>query len=90
MIRLDCIPADWWLSISRNASRTWWATNGNGMLSFTRSNTPLRLAGAHLRAVGSYTVLGPITLPAGEWSFSFAVDENQDGIYDGSFGTRVN
>jgi hypothetical protein len=49
------------------------------------SATPIRFAGATLRTVNGYTVLGPRTMPAAQWEFGFAVDDDRDGIYDASF-----
>ena len=88
---LDGDQADWWLYAERNGSPSkWWAQrNSRGGLTWTRSTTPLRLVGGPLRSIAGRRVLGPTTLPRGNWVFHFAVDENKDGVYDGSIADSV-
>lgn len=86
----DGQPADWWIFVERNAVSTWWAEYRQGLKpKWTKTATPIRFAGATLRTVNGYTVLGPRTLPVGDWIFGFAVDGNKNGQYDASFLDKV-
>lgn len=83
---LDGQPADWWVLGGKLTSDPWWAKFRQGQKpKWTKSTTPIRFAGATLRTVNGYTVLGPRTLPGGDWVFVFAVDDNKDGVLDSTF-----
>lgn len=86
----DGEPSDWWIYAERNAASTWWAKYRSGQKpQWTKSSSPIRFAGATLRTVNSYTVLGPRTLPVGDYVFGFAVDCNKDNWYDAPFVDTV-
>lgn len=86
---LDGEYADWWVYAERDASTMWWAKYRSGQKpKWTKIGTPIRFAGATLRTVNGYTVLGPRTLPAGNWVFGFAVDD-KDGTYQGTYADTV-
>lgn len=76
-------PADWWIFCTRNQTATWWYRYNGGIPKWTKSSTPLRCAGVGLRTLNNFTVLGPRTLPVGDYVFSFAVDE-PNGSYEGT------
>lgn len=81
----DGEQADWWVHATKH-TKVWWAEYRKGQKpKWTKSVTPIRFAGAGLRTVSDYTVLGPRTLPSGTWLFSFSVDDNKDNVCDQSF-----
>jgi hypothetical protein len=82
---LEGDPADWWVFVERNSSLTWWAEFViGGKPRWTRSSVPLRFAGFDMIYFGAYTVVGPRTLPPGDYVWFFSVDvrnENPENAF---------
>lgn len=82
---LEGVPVDWWIHVEKDAANTWWSKFRAGLKpKWTKSATPIRFAGAGLRTVYGFTVLGPRTLPVGSYVFTFAIDA-KDEEYKGTF-----
>lgn len=80
----DGVDADWWVVARKVSSGTWWAQFRPGLKpKWTKSTDPIPFAGATMRTVNGYKVLGPPTLPAGTWNFAFALDYKNDK-YEGT------
>ncbi|MDT8363387.1 MAG: hypothetical protein RQ714_01890 [Nitrosomonas sp.] len=75
--------ADYWLRAETPVGLYWL----NEQLEFVRSNQPIRAHGGPLVALDRFPVLNAPAngLPPGEYSVTFAVDNNQDEIFDSSF-----
>lgn len=76
--------ADWWVYVQKDFNNIWWAKYQAGDPKWTKSVTPIRFAGATLRTVNGYTVIGPRTLPAGLYAWIFAVDD-KNGVLEGTY-----
>jgi hypothetical protein len=82
---MDGDPADWWIYVERDNGDEWWAKYRSGLKpKWTKTTVPLRFAGATLRSVNNYTVLGPRTFPTGTFDWHFAVDD-KNGFYEGTY-----
>lgn len=82
---LDGIPADWWVYVERDNGATWWAWHRPGLKpKWTKAAWPRKFAGAALRTVNGYTVLGPRTMPAGVYDWYFAID-GKNSVYEGTY-----
>ncbi len=77
--------ADWWV-YATSPFGTYWYTLNSGWQS---SNTPIRVYGGPLFNLSSYTVLNMSTLPLGDYTFNFAVDDNRDSIQDNTYKDSV-
>jgi hypothetical protein len=85
---LDGIQCDWWVWIQKDFEN-WWCQYNGGNKKWIKNNLfPKRFAGAALRQVNGYRVLGPRTIPAGTWYFRFAIDELDD-TFEGTWVDEV-
>lgn len=82
---LEGMPADWWVFLEHDAMDTWYCRYNKGDPKWSVAPPIVRFGGATLRSVSGFSVLGPRTLPVGHYVFTFAVDDNKDDIYDGTF-----
>lgn len=78
-------PADWWAG-AESPFGFYWFTLHRG---WVRSDTPIRVHGGPLISLSPYTILKVSTLPIGDYTFFFAVDDNIDGIFDGTYVDEV-
>jgi hypothetical protein len=85
---LDGVQHDWWIWIEKGYFNKWWCRYNGGNKNWTKNVTPIRFAGAALQQVNGYKVLGPRTIPAGNYYFRFAIDEKNDE-YEGTFFDEV-
>ena len=69
-------PADWWVAAT-SPFGLYWFTLDKG---WVRSDAPIRVYGGPLFSLSPYTILEISTLPIGDYTFYFAVDDNMDGI----------
>lgn len=76
---LQNTPADWWLWVDTPAGRYWYV-HGAG---WSLSTVPLVASTGNPLNLSNFSVLNS-TLPIGTYSFNFALDNNADGIFDGS------
>jgi len=79
--------ADYWVR-AMTPLGDYWLNSG---LQFIRSDTPVRAHGGPLLAFTGLTILDSVIsgLPAGAYTITFAVDENRDLSFDGSFQNSV-
>jgi len=80
-------PADYWLRAETPVGEYWL----NEQLEFVRSDLPIRAYGGMLISLNRFPVFNiPANgLPLGEYRLTFAVDNNQDGIFDSSFTSGI-
>lgn len=80
-------PADYWLRADTPVGQYWL----NDQLEFIRSDLPIRAHGGPLISLDHFSVLNtPASgLPLGEYRLTFAVDNNQDEIFDSSFSNII-
>lgn len=76
-------PADYWLKADTPVGQYWL----NDQLEFVRSDLPLRAYGGPLISLNRFSVFNAPAngLPLGEYRLTFAIDDNQDGVFDGRF-----
>jgi len=76
-------PADYWLRAETPVGLFWL----NERLEFVRSDQPIQAYGGPLISLDHFPVLNTQAsgLPLGEYRLTFAVDNNQDRIFDSSF-----
>ncbi len=74
--------ADWWVYGVSDSLGTYYYTFDQW---WTRSDMPIRTYGGPLFNLSSYTALKITTLPAGTYTFYFEVDNNMDGVKDGTY-----
>jgi len=72
--------ADWWIFADTPMGRYWWSV-GQGWVA---SDIPVRAYDGGLINFGPFTLLNESTLPVGDYKFSFAFDNNTDGIFNGT------
>ncbi len=77
--------ADWWVVAVSPFGLYWFTLD----LGWVRSDTPIRVYGGPLFNLSSYPILSISTLPVGEYTFSFAVDDNMDGTKDDTYKDSV-
>jgi len=77
----DGEDADWWLAAASSFG-LYWYTLDNG---WVQSNTPIHIYEGPLFNLSPYTVLEMSTLPVGNYTFYFAVDDNMDGLLDATY-----
>ena len=73
--------ADWWVAAT-SPFGLYWFTLDRG---WVRSDTPVRVYGGPLFSLSPYTILKISTLPVGDYTFYFGVDNNMDGILDATY-----
>ena len=80
-------PADYWLRAETPVGLYWL----NERLEFIRSDQPIRAYGGPLITLDRFSILNTPAngLPLGEYNLTFAVDNNQDGIFDHSFISSI-
>ncbi len=78
--------ADWWIVAVPPFGGYYWYTLNQG---WVRSNVPRRTYGGPLRFVPPTSVLNMSNLPSGEYRFSFAVDDDMNGIPDATYLDQV-
>jgi hypothetical protein len=63
----------------------------NDRLGFIQSDQPIRAHGGELIAINHFPILNTSAsaLPAGTYTVTFAVDDNLDGIVNGTFNNTV-
>ena len=74
----DGQDADWWVAAT-SPFGLYWFTLDSGWI---RSDTPIRVYGGPLFDLSPFTILEMSTLPVGNYTFYFAVDDNMDGVLD--------
>jgi hypothetical protein len=75
-------PADWWVTVDKDASKTWWRSYKLGWKKYE-----IRFAGATLRPVSGYSVYSG-TPPIGSYVWTFGVDE-KNNINEGTYTDSV-
>lgn len=80
-------PADYWLRAETPVGRYWL----NDQLEFVRSDLSIRAYGGSLVSLDRFSVFNAPAngLPLGEYRLTFAVDDNQDVIFDGNFADTI-
>ena len=73
--------ADWWVAATSPFGLYWYTLD----LGWVRSDTPIRVYGGPLFSLSPYTVLEMSTLPVGDYTFYFAVDDNMDDMLDATY-----
>lgn len=73
--------ADWWVA-ARSRFGLYWYTLDKG---WVKSYVPRRFDGGPLLKLSPYTVLEKSTLPAGNYTFYFGVDDSMDGALDATY-----
>lgn len=79
--------ADYWV-LADTPLGTFWL---NDVLQFIESEEPIRVFGGALMELPSFNILNGSTngLPSGTYTIVFAVDDNKDGIFDGTFQDAI-
>jgi hypothetical protein len=78
-------PADWWVAATTPYG-IYWHTLKSG---WVKSNRPVRAYGGPLFDLAPLTILERSDLPAGEYTFHFAVDNNMDNVLDATYVDSV-
>lgn len=75
--------ADYWVRASTPLGTFWL----NDLLQFVESDEPVRAFGGALMDLPLFNILNTPTngLPSGDYTVMFAVDDNMDGVFDGTF-----
>ena len=75
--------ADYWVRADTPLGTFWL----NDALQFIESEEPIRAFGGALMELPSFNILSGSTngLPSGMYTLVFAVDDNKDGVFDGTF-----
>lgn len=75
--------ADYWVRANTPLGTFWL----NDLLLFVKSEEPVRAFGGALMDLPSFNILNSSTngLPSGAYTVMFAVDDNKDGIFNGTF-----
>jgi len=73
--------ADWWV-YAESSFGLYWYTLERG---WVRSDEPIRVYAGPLFNLSPYTILKISTLPVGDYTVHFAVDDNMDGIKDTTY-----
>lgn len=81
-------PVDYWLRAETPMGIFWL----NDRFEFVLSDQPIRAYGGELIAINRFPILTmPANkLPPGAYTITFAVDDNLDGLADGTFHTSIN
>ena len=74
-------PADWWV-VADTPFGYYWYVLGEG---WAASATPILTYNGNLFEMGDTTMFNGNALPAGDYIFYFAVDDNQDGLLDATY-----
>ncbi len=79
--------ADYWVRADTPLGTFWL----NDALQFIASEEPIRVFGGALIELPSFNILSGSTngLPLGTYTIVFAVDDNKDGIFDGTFQDAI-
>ena len=86
---LDNVKCDWWCYVVKDGTNSWWAQYSPGKVSWVNYPLPRVFAIAKLRAVGSFRVLKPRTLPLGNYIWTFSVDDGWDIVKDDTYMDQV-
>lgn len=81
------VQADYWVR-ANTPMGTFWLDD---QLQFILSDTPIRVFGGTLINLPSFNIFNSDTrgLPPGTYTVTFAVDNNRDGVFDGTFHDAV-
>lgn len=81
-------PADYWVRADTPIGVFWL----NERFEFVRSEQPVRVHGGPLIPIDQFPILNGLvsSLPPGDYLVTFAVDNNENGIFEGSFQGTVN
>jgi hypothetical protein len=81
-------PADYWVRADTPIGVFWL----NERFEFVRSEQPVRVHGGPLIPINRFPILNGLvsSLPPGDYLVTFAVDNNENGIFEGSFQGTVN
>lgn len=81
-------PADYWVRADTPMGLFWL----NEHFEFVRSDQPIRIHGGPLIPIDRTPILNSLTsnLPLGDYLVTFAIDNNQNEIFEGSFQSTVN
>ena len=77
--------ADWWVNADSPLGTFWYTLNSGWQL----SGTPIRAYGGPLFNLTPFTILDISNLAAGGYTVNFEVDDNMDGIKDGTYKDSV-
>lgn len=79
--------ADYWVRADTPLGTFWL----NDALQFIESEEPIRAFGGALMELPAFNILSDSTngLPSGAYTIVFAVDDNKDGIFDGTFQDAI-
>lgn len=76
---------DWWITADTPLGLHWWVA-GQGWI---QSDLPLRSYDGEVLTFGPLVLTDENNLPAGQYAFRFAQDDNLDGILDATFFATV-